>query len=76
MATTRGRRTAEEPPNHADNVRNAPQATDWRRMTDAEHDNIARRAYELYEQRGREPGHELEDWLQAEHEVQQRRSAE
>ena len=30
---------------------------------------IRRRAYELYEQRGRTPGHESEDWLVAEREV-------
>jgi hypothetical protein len=29
-------------------------------------DIIARRAYDLYEQRGREEGHALEDWLKAE----------
>ncbi len=27
---------------------------------------VARVAYELYEQRGRQSGHDLEDWLQAE----------
>lgn len=31
------------------------------------HERIARRAYELYEQRGQSPGHELDDWLEAEH---------
>jgi Protein of unknown function (DUF2934) len=31
--------------------------------------DIQVRAYELYEQRGKEPGHELEDWLQAEAEL-------
>jgi hypothetical protein len=30
---------------------------------------IARRAYELYQQRGSEAGHEIEDWLQAEAEL-------
>jgi hypothetical protein len=30
---------------------------------------IRRRAYELYEQRGRVDGHELDDWLQAEAEL-------
>lgn len=30
---------------------------------------IRRRAYELYEQRGRADGHMLEDWMQAEAEV-------
>lgn len=30
---------------------------------------IRQRAHELYEQRGRTDGHELDDWLQAEREV-------
>jgi hypothetical protein len=30
---------------------------------------IRRRAYKLYEQRGRADGHALEDWLQAEAEM-------
>ena len=33
-----------------------------------EHD-IACRAYDLYLARGREPGHQLDDWLQAEREL-------
>lgn len=33
-----------------------------------QHDRIARRAYEFFELRGRESGHELEDWLRAERE--------
>ena len=32
-------------------------------------EEIRRRAYELYEERGREAGHELDDWLQAEAEI-------
>jgi hypothetical protein len=32
-------------------------------------DEIRCRAYELYEQRGREQGHDVEDWLRAEKEV-------
>ncbi|MFZ1008508.1 MAG: DUF2934 domain-containing protein [Candidatus Sulfotelmatobacter sp.] len=35
-------------------------------------DEIRRRAYELYEQRGSSAGHETEDWLTAESEVRQR----
>jgi hypothetical protein len=34
------------------------------------HREIARRAYELYEERGGEHGHDLDDWLQAERELQ------
>ncbi len=32
-------------------------------------EQIRLRAYELYEARGREDGHEVEDWLQAEGEI-------
>ena len=32
---------------------------------------IAHRAYELFQERGREPGRELDDWLRAEHELKQ-----
>ncbi|HYL12001.1 MAG TPA: DUF2934 domain-containing protein [Terriglobales bacterium] len=30
---------------------------------------IRRRAYALYEERGREDGHDIEDWLRAEAEI-------
>jgi len=32
-------------------------------------DLIRKRAYQIFETRGRQPGHELEDWLQAERET-------
>jgi Protein of unknown function (DUF2934) len=32
-------------------------------------DQIARRAHEIYVARGQTPGHELEDWIQAEREL-------
>ncbi len=32
---------------------------------------IAARAYELYVQRGRQDGYEMDDWLQAEYELMQ-----
>jgi len=35
-------------------------------------DEIRRRAFELYQQRGAKPGSEAEDWLAAEREVKQR----
>lgn len=34
-------------------------------------DQIRARAYQLYEQRGRDDGHDLDDWLQAEAESSQ-----
>jgi len=36
-------------------------------------DEIRRRAYELYEQRGGEHGYDVEDWLRAEEEVQHKK---
>ncbi|MFY9270737.1 MAG: DUF2934 domain-containing protein [Candidatus Manganitrophaceae bacterium] len=30
---------------------------------------IAKKAYELYEKRGGQPGHDLEDWLEAEQSI-------
>ena len=35
----------------------------------ASEQEIRRRAYEIYLERGAQPGHELEDWLQAEREL-------
>ena len=35
----------------------------------ADHSRIARRAYELYEQQGRQEGRALEDWLNAERQL-------
>ena len=35
---------------------------------------ISRRAYELFQERGREPGRELDDWLRAENELKASRS--
>jgi len=31
---------------------------------------VRKRAYELFEKRGRQPDHELDDWLQAEEEIE------
>jgi hypothetical protein len=40
-------------------------------VANAAHDeDIRRRAYEIYLERGGEAGHELEDWLQAERELE------
>ena len=40
-----------------------------RRNTEALQDEIARRAYELYEARGYVDGFDVEDWLQAEQDI-------
>ena len=36
-------------------------------------DQIRLRAQELYEARGREDGHEVEDWLRAEEEIREKK---
>lgn len=40
----------------------------------AARDAVALRAYELFEQRGREPGRDVDDWLRAEREIRDTRS--
>jgi hypothetical protein len=45
-------------------IRNEPQNVE---------ETVRTRAYELYEERGREDGRELEDWLRAEEEVTKRK---
>jgi len=35
------------------------------------HQEIAARAYQVYLERGRLPGHDVDDWLQAEYELMQ-----
>ena len=39
------------------------------RVEPAVWDAIALRAYELFEERGREPGRDVDDWLRAEREL-------
>jgi Protein of unknown function (DUF2934) len=43
--------------------------------TDISEHDIARRAYVLYLTRGSKPGHDVEDWLQAERELRSRSGA-
>jgi len=54
-----------------------PQATFTQSGTDevsvgnsARDEEIRRRAYEIYLERGEQPGHDLDDWLQAERELE------
>lgn len=42
----------------------------------AREESIRQRAYELYEQRGGEHGHDWDDWLQAEQELTSERTPE
>jgi DUF2934 family protein len=47
-----------------------PQAEDASANHAPNHDEISRRAYEIYLERGGLPGQELEDWFQAESEFE------
>lgn len=38
-------------------------------LTEEQLEQVRRRAHELYEARGQEDGHDVEDWLQAEAEI-------
>ena len=54
-------------------VPSVPIKTDLQQAEDggALQDQIRVRAYQLYEDRGRDDGHDLDDWLQAEAELSQ-----
>jgi hypothetical protein len=45
----------------------------FRAKTVPSHEQIATRAYELFLERGASNGHDLEDWLTAEHELAEAR---
>jgi len=72
LSTPRRRRKDREPPNHvAGTLATVPPATgevpNWIETLAIEpsHEDIARRAYQLYEERGRGHGHDQDDWFQA-----------
>ena len=48
-------------------------ATSEPQQLELEH-QIRQRAYELYEECGREDGHELDDWLRAEEEIREKKA--
>ena len=54
-------------------VPSVPIKTDLQKTEDGGElqDQIRARAYQLYEERGRDDGHDLDDWLQAEAELSQ-----
>jgi Protein of unknown function (DUF2934) len=51
------------------NSEKAPAPTKHENVSSTLEEAIRRRAYELYEQRGREDGHDTEDWPRAEEEI-------
>jgi hypothetical protein len=75
--TPRRRRKDREPLNQIGTLATVPTATGdrpnavERLAIEPTHKDIARRAYQLYERRGREHGRDWEDWFQAERELRQ-----
>ena len=55
----------------ADRVRGAAVVAEPPLVTD---DDVRRRAYELYEERGGEQGHDWDDWLRAEQDFRSARA--
>jgi Protein of unknown function (DUF2934) len=53
---------------------NPPTVTQTTESTAKLQEQVRCRAYEIYEQRGREEGHDLDDWLQAESELVHQRT--
>jgi hypothetical protein len=69
----RSQRSATESPRPADiaTIGDEIAAADLPRFEESQpdYDQVARRAYERYEARGREDGRDIEDWLEAEREL-------
>jgi hypothetical protein len=55
--------------NNKSNERAEAQEEQDRSLNSTHEEKIRRRAYEICLERGGEPGHDLEDWLQAEREL-------
>jgi hypothetical protein len=64
-----GRKTTKPEKTSAPKTSKAKATTAESRKRTPTHEEIAVRSYELYLARGSEPGHESEDWLQAEREL-------
>lgn len=62
-----GDESAGAPPNSESNVQG--NASDLSSTETSRSESIARRAYERYQERGGEHGHDQEDWFEAEQEL-------
>jgi hypothetical protein len=77
MGTQNRRRKDRAPLNQIGTLATVPSATDdtpnavESLAIEPTHEDIARRAYQLYEERGGEHGRDREDWFQAERELRQ-----
>lgn len=53
----------------------SPEPESMQKYSDEVRERIAKKAYDLYEQRGRQPEHDVEDWLKAEELVRKEMNA-
>jgi hypothetical protein len=75
-AGTKKARTISQPPVPIDTAKPVPvKSINAIHTTPDTLEQIQRRAYELYEQRGRQDGFHEQDWLQAESEILSRRTS-
>lgn len=59
---------------HGETQELPPEPASMQKYSDEVRDRIAKKAYELFEQRGRQDGQDLDDWLRAE-EIVRRKGA-
>ena len=59
----------QHPQSHEESVAEAEASLDTQAITGKDKTRIAALAYLLYEQRGREDGHDLDDWHEAEQKI-------
>ena len=57
------------PQSHEESVAEAEASLDTQAIMGTDKTRIAALAHELYEQRGQEDGHDLDDWLEAEQRI-------
>ncbi len=65
-------KVGQKPGSKQDVVEEKERASGGKIISPSLEEQISRRAYELYEQRGREHGHDNEDWVKAEREILQK----
>ena len=73
MAKRKSQTKVDPPPSEATDTSTKPRSSGRaKRSVEPSHDDIRRRAYERYLERGGGPGSEVDDWLQAEQELRRR----
>jgi hypothetical protein len=61
--------------NKTNGIKNTNDTLERRLLSEPSSEQITRRAYEIYQERGGESGRDFDDWLQAEREIRARGQA-